>query len=94
MSADGVSPERGVFVIAVLELVGVEHGPADPLYELTREVVRLEIAQADSLSVHDRASGVVVGVGHYEYLRHGVSFRPSAVGRKAKFRDCGLPPGK
>lgn len=73
-----VRARRADLALLVLELVGVEDGPADPLDQLTREVVRLEIAQADALAVYDRASGVVVDVGQYEYLRHDV-FLPLGV---------------
>ncbi len=35
----GLNRLLGVLVVLVLELVGVQHGPADPLHQLTGEVV-------------------------------------------------------
>jgi hypothetical protein len=58
----------------MLDLVGVEHGPADSLDQLARVVVGLEVCEGDPLSIHDRVWGLLGGVGHYEYLGHGASF--------------------
>jgi hypothetical protein len=58
-------------VHSVLELIGVDDGPADPLDQLAREVVGLEIGGADPLSVDDGVGGVLGRVGDYEDLGHG-----------------------
>jgi hypothetical protein len=60
----------------------------DPLDQLAREVVRVEVAGADPLPVHDRAVDLVLAVGHYEYLRHESPL--PLVGFAGRFK-CRLP---
>jgi hypothetical protein len=96
---------RGRSVLSVLELIGVDDGPADPLDQLAGEMVGLEVGGADPLSVDD-AGGVLRGVGNYEYLRHESLLRwvsqewPPKLGCKSKLgKDsvkslaCGLTEG-
>jgi hypothetical protein len=54
----------------VLDLIGVEHGPTDPLHELGREVLGLEIASGDPLAKHYRTMLVVSRCGRDDDLRH------------------------
>jgi hypothetical protein len=54
----------------VFQLIGVVHGPADPLDELAGEVLRLEIARRDALLPDDCVRGLLRVLGDDEYLGH------------------------
>jgi hypothetical protein len=57
-------------VVLLFDRVGIVHGPAHPLDQLTGEVVGLQVGGGYSLSIHDPVRGLLGDVGDYEYLRH------------------------
>ena len=67
----------------MLERIGVEHRPADPLDQLTGEVIGLEVGGGNPLAIHDCARLLLWGIGNDEYLRHGV---PPSLGARAPSR--------
>jgi hypothetical protein len=54
----------------VLDLVRIENSPTDPLHELSRKVIRLEISNCDSLAKQHRALLVLSYSGPDDDLRH------------------------
>ncbi len=59
---------------ALLELIGIKHGPADPLDQLARKVIGLKVGRGNSLSINDCAWCLFLAIRHYKYLRHGCPF--------------------
>jgi hypothetical protein len=53
----------------VLQFVGVADRPADPLHQLTGEMLGLKAGARDPLPVDDLA-GALGRIGDHQYLRH------------------------